>query len=280
MIGATSWGILWYPFRLMEAAGLAAPIATFLSYFVAVAFGTMIFPRAWREFPRHFGWLFAIALAAGLTNVTYLVAVMQGNVVRIVLLFFLAPLWTVPFARWLLKERLTLAGYATIALAMAGAIVMLWRPELGLPAPRSVDEWLGLVAGIAFALYNVLIKRTEMLTAPAKTLAASAGVGLVALPVALWLSPPVATWVTAATPNLWLIGIVGSALMLTGITLQYGLARVSANRAAVILLFELIVAAVAAHYLAGETTRINDWIGGAMIVGAGMVSTVFHKDVG
>ncbi len=280
MLGATSWGILWYPFRLMETAGLAAPIATFFSYFVAVLLGTLIFPRAWREFPQHFGWLFLIGLSAGLTNVTYLVAVMQGNVVRIVLLFFLAPLWTVPFARLILKERLTWTGYATIALAMAGAVIMLWRPELGMPLPRSGDEWLGLFAGIAFALYNVLIKRTDMLTAPAKTLASSAGVGLVALPVALWLSPPISTWLGAATPNIWLILLVGAALMFTGIVLQYGLARVAANRAAVILLFELIVAAVAAHYLAGETTRLNDWVGGAMIVGAGMVSTVFHQDAG
>ena len=47
----------------------------------------------------------------------------------------------------------------------------------------------------------------------------------------------------------------------------------SANRAAVILLFELIVAATAAHYLAGEATRTMDWIGGAMIVSAGIFAT-------
>ena len=44
---------------------------------------------------------------------------------------------SVPFARWMLKEKLTGAGYATMAMAMTGAFVMLWRPELGLPAPRN-----------------------------------------------------------------------------------------------------------------------------------------------
>ena len=52
------------------------------------------------------------------------------------------------------------------------------------------------------------------------------------------------------------------------IALQYGLTRTPANRAIVILLFELVVAAVAAHYLAGEQLRPQDWIGGGFIVAA------------
>ncbi len=63
-------------------------------------------------------------------------------------------------------------------------------------------------------------------------------------------------------------------LIATSIALQYGLTHLSANRAAVIMLFELIVADVAAHYLAGESTRMQDWIGGTIIVAAGIFATV------
>jgi drug/metabolite transporter (DMT)-like permease len=63
-------------------------------------------------------------------------------------------------------------------------------------------------------------------------------------------------------------------LLATSIALQYGLSKISANRAAVILLFELIIAAIAAHYLADEMTRVQDWIGGAMIVTAGFIATM------
>ena len=107
LLGATSWGILWYPFRVIEAAGLPAPAATLFAYLVAVAMGGAVFFRAWREFPHNAGWLLAIGLAAGITNVSYLVAIMQAEVVRIVLLFYLAPLWTVPLARLIVRERLT-----------------------------------------------------------------------------------------------------------------------------------------------------------------------------
>ena len=63
-------------------------------------------------------------------------------------------------------------------------------------------------------------------------------------------------------------------LIATSIALQYGLTHLSANRAAVIMLFELIVAAIAAHYLAGESTHAQDWAGGAMIVAAGLFATL------
>jgi uncharacterized membrane protein len=44
-------------------------------------------------------WLAALGLAAGWTNLAYVLAMLQGEVVRVLLLFFLSPLWTVVFAR-------------------------------------------------------------------------------------------------------------------------------------------------------------------------------------
>jgi len=52
-----------------------------------------------------------------------------------------------------------------------------------------------------------------------------------------------------------------------------------ANRAIVILLFELVVAAVAAYFLAGETMRAQDWMGGALIVAASIASGFSEKVV-
>ncbi|MEO8385178.1 MAG: DMT family transporter [Betaproteobacteria bacterium] len=277
LLGATSWGILWYPFRVIEGGGLAAPLATFVAYLVAVLIGGFAFRRVWVEFLHHPKWLVAIGICAGITNVTYLVAIMQAEVVRIVLLFYLAPLWTVPLAHFILKERLTLTGYAVMLLAMSGAVVMLWRPELGLPQPRNVYEWMGLCAGFTFALSNVLVKGAGQVSPEAKSLSGCIGVLAVAFPVALLLAPPAFSPMqlpAMIAPHLLLLSVIGVVLISTSVALQYGLSHLSANRAAVIMLFELVVAAVAAHYLAGETTRLMDWIGGAMIVSAGMIATL------
>ncbi len=277
MIAATSWGIIWYPYRSMEAAGLPAPLATFGSYVVAVAFGSLVFRNVWPQFLRFPVSLFLIAITAGVTNVAYLVAIMEAEVVRVVLLFYMAPLWTVPLARLMLHEKIGLIGALTILVAMAGAVVMLWRPELGAPMPRNPHEWLGMLGGFTFALCNVLVRREMRATPAAKSLAGAIGVVLVAIPVSLLLvDAPVKIWVDMIMPHGWLLAIVGVVLMSSGLAMQFGLTRMAANRAAVILLFELIIAAIAAHYLAGETSRAQDWIGGAMIIAAGLLAAFFE----
>jgi drug/metabolite transporter (DMT)-like permease len=275
MVAATSWGIIWYPYRVMEQGGLAAPLATVLSYLVAIAVAGLAFRHGWRELRRYPVSLFFIGLTAGATNVAYLVAIMEAEVVRVVLLFYLAPLWTVPLAHWLLDERVTTRALATVLLGMLGAVVMLWRPELGAPLPKNAHEWLGMFGGFMFALCNVLVRRELRATPESKSLAGAIGVAAVALPVALLLVPArISEWVGLAAPWWWLVVIVGVTLITSSVAMQYGLTKLTANRAAVILLFELIVAAVAAHYLAGEVSRAQDWVGGTLLAAAGLVAAM------
>ncbi len=54
--------------------------------------------------------------------------------------------------------------------------------------------------------------------------------------------------------------------------MQYGLTHISANRAIVIYLFELVVTAVAAWLLADEVLTLKEWCGGILIVAAGLLS--------
>ncbi len=277
MIAATLWGIIWYPYRVMEAAGLPAPVATTCSYLVAVLFAAITFRNVGHELIRFPKALFFIGITAGITNVAYLVAIMEAEVVRVVLLFYMAPLWTVPLARFLLNEKISAIGACTIALAMAGAGVMLWRPELGAPLPKNPHEWLGMLGGFTFALSNVLVRREGRATAEAKSLAGAIGVVIVAFPVALLVvKTPLTSWPDLFVPYWWLIGIIGIVLMSSSVAMQFGLTKMAANRAAVILLFELIVAAIAAHFLANEVSRLQDWIGGCMIISAGLLAA-YHE---
>ena len=65
---------------------------------------------------------------------------------------------------------------------------------------------------------------------------------------------------------------LGLAVLAANLGVQHGLMGVSANRAIVILLSELVVAAASAYLLAGEVLRWNEWAGGAMIVVATLLS--------
>jgi drug/metabolite transporter (DMT)-like permease len=85
-----------------------------------------------------------------------------------------------------------------------------------------------------------------------------------------------AAW-DVAVASFGLIAGIGAALLAMSLALQYGLARMSANRAIVILLFELVVAALAAYALAGEVMRPQDWAGGVLIVAASFASAWMER---
>lgn len=267
--GAITWGMIWYPYRMLESAGIPGGTATVLTYAVALLCALFAFGR--RLWPvRVDGWLAAIALTSAGCNLGYVLATLHGEVMRVLLLFYLAPLWTVLFAHWLLKERSGRAGGMVIALSLSGAIVMLWRPELGAPWPRENAEWIGVLAGLLFALSNVLIRRADHYRVEPKSTAVFAGVVLTGIPVMAWEGVDGLGNVSAGT---WAIVVgVGLVLLVVNVVVQYGLERVAAGRAVVILLFELVVAAVAAWWWAGEAMELQEWLGGGLIIAASLMS--------
>jgi hypothetical protein len=54
-------------------------------------------------------------------------------------------------------------------------------------------------------------------------------------------------------------------------------ARIPANRASIIMLFEIVVTALSAWLLAGETPGPREWAGGACIVLASALSSWVHR---
>ena len=267
--GATVWGLIWYPYRLIEAEGMSGLLATTLTYAVALVLGLVLFRRQLRG-ARIDRWLVAIALASAGCNLGYVLAVLHGEIMRVLLLFYLAPLWTVLLARLLLDERLTRAGLAVVALSLAGAAIMLWHPDTGLPWPRQGAEWLGLAAGFLFALSNVLIRRADHYGIALKSMAVFTGIVMIGTLGILVVEPAT---VPAMSGRGWaLLLAVGLVLLVINPVVQYGLVRVAAGRAVVIFLFELVVAAFASWWLAGEVMGAREWFGGALIVAASLFS--------
>ena len=277
MLGAATWGVLWYPYRLLAHAGLDGLWSTVVTYAVTLAVGIALFPPAARSLAKAPALTLLMAASIGWSNLAYVVAVLEAEVMRVLLLFYLAPLWTVPLAWIVLKERARGADLAVMGLAFAGAMVMLWKPAMGIPWPQGRGEWLGLGAGFAFALGNVLVRRIEEIGDAAKSIAIWAGVLAAGLAHVSSSATPAATAIQIAMSQWVVVAAIVAALIAMGLALQYGLARVPANRAIVILLFELVVAAVAARYLAGETLRAQDWLGGALIVAASLASAWLER---
>jgi len=275
---ASLWGLVWYPYRLLDAAGVGGIASSFFTYAVPLLVFGWLHGRELRRARGQWMWLTALALAAGWTNLAYVLAMLQGEVVRVLLLFFLSPLWTVLFARFLLHEKLNRAGWAVMALAAGGAIVMLWQPNGDLPLPTNRAEWLALSAGMMFACSNVISRHLGGVTEGAKSV--SIWLGVVVLTVSgVWLYPGELDFIGHAEWSVWLLLLgIGVAIGSMTYAVQFGLARVPANQAIVIFLFELVVAAVAAYFLSQERMGLQEWIGAIMIVTASLFSGHMEDD--
>jgi drug/metabolite transporter (DMT)-like permease len=242
-----------------------------LIYAMSVLAITLWRPRAWGQLLRTRS-LWLLVLASGTTNATFNWGVTVGDVVRVVLLFYLMPLWAVLLARWLLHEALTRAAGLRVAMALAGAATVLWPEGGGLPLPRSLPEWLGVVGGFTFALNNVLLRREARQPEAARALAMFAGGAVVSALVALSLHasvplPPAPAWGWVAG------GLLMGALFLGGnLALQYGATRLPANVTAVVMITEVLFAAGSAALLGAGVLTPALCVGGALIVGATLLA--------
>jgi len=277
MSGALVWGLIWYPFRMLAETGVSGPLATLVTYLFGLLCGTIMLPRVWHELSRAGWWVAALILSAGWSNFGYVLAILNGEVMRVLLLFYLAPLWTILFSYWLLGERLNRYGYMVIALSFGGAVIMLWRPRLGLPLPQNISEWIGLSAGMCFALSNVVARRAVHLSVMAKSNGVLLGTVLMTAPFLLWQGG-LPGQVSLIAGRSWLIlSLLGIVLCSTSYAVQYGLARMAANRVIILFLFELVFAAIASYFLAGESMSTRDWIGALLIVSASLMSGRLHE---
>lgn len=266
------WGLIWYPYRVLAQAGVSGDLSTLLSFVIAMLFGMALLGPIWRELRFVGKWGVAFTLAAGWANCGYVLATLEGEVMRVLLLFYLAPLWTVLLAYFLLGEKLNRYGYGIVALSFAGALVMLWSPQQGWPIPQNRAEWLGLSAGMAFALSNVLSCRLQQASFRFKAGGVWFGTALLTA-LLVFYRGEVGGQVAQIEPILWgLLVVIGLVLCASTLIVQYGLTYLSASQSIVLFLFELVVAATASWLLADEAMGMRELIGALLIVSASLLS--------
>ena len=278
LFNAMVWGLAWWPFQTMRAAGLAAPWATGMIYSV-LALGTILCLRGslW-QFLRH-PVLWLLALSSGLTNVSFNTAASTGDVVRVILLFYLMPAWTVLLAWRFLGERPTPQGLLRLVLAFSGMALVIVPPGAtwrSLTAGLGLPEYLAIFGGLCFAMTNVILRRSFHAPSMARVLAmfigcmtvggltASVGYSQGYFPA---IPAPNAVWVGCALGMAVLVGAGSWAL-------QYGAARVPTSTTSLIMLSEVLFASGSAWLLGATTLTPRMLLGGLLIVGGALLAVL------
>ncbi len=288
-LNALVWGLSWWPLHQLHAHGLHPLWATAAVFALATLVLCFISPQGWRHFKQH-PQLWWLMVASGLTNIGFNWAVTTGDVVRVVLLFYLMPTWALLLAWWMLGERPTRGALLRLSLALLGVVLVLKTPESPWPLPQDLPDVLALLAGFSFALTNIWLLRLQhtpessrmvamfgggaVMATVCAALATFAGV-IPAMEAVSWKSVDASTLQALATWAPYVVGL-SAAFLVSNFTLQYGAARLSAHTTAMVMMSEVVFASVSSVALGASTLSWRIGLGGGMIVLAALLASQAH----
>ena len=276
LLSAVLWGTLWIPLREINESGGSGATATSLSFLLGLAV-LLPFALVKARRIREGGWpLAAAGFYMAISIAFYAEGMVRGEVARVLLLFYLTPVWSTLLARAMLKQPITRRRVATIILGLVGMAVILGG-ESGLPLPRSVADWLGLTSGITWGLAMVYCRRTA--SRPAFDRMVSALVFLAPIYFLVTLLPGsrdsagmdgsmAADWmiILVALAFIWLLPVIGLTV--------YGASRLDPGRVAIFLMLEVIIGLASAAWLLEEPFGPREIIGAALICSAMLAETM------
>ncbi len=271
LLSAVMWGLTWWPLKAFNGIGIEGVPLILVSYGIVGLALVGLIPREWHHWQGRRYFLLLFFLFGGYANLAFASAMVYGDVVRAMMLFYLGPVWGVLGGRVFLREHIDIQRWLGVALAMAGAWLILGGASIFSTAPSAVDL-LALTAGMAFALNNITFRATQGQPTGSKVAAMFLGCGLFAavlMPIQGHPLPELApaTWVgLLAFGLLWLLGAT--------IATQWSVTHMEAGRASILLISELLIAVVSATLIGGEEMTGVEMIGGALILGSAFLEAV------
>ena len=269
LFGAFVWGIIWYPYRLMANAGVSGIYSSFYVFILTIAIALPYFFITKKKVPIWSKDFWLLALVAGYTNISYVLAVIDGEVVRVMLLFYLSPVWTIFLAHFMLNEDTQKRHYIAVFISLIGAFIMFWEPGY-LIHLDSKSDWLALSSGLGFAITNVMTRKHEHMTVNQKALAIWLGVIVVAMICIMFDKNAMPTLDFFRPVDAAIMMVIALSLFLSTLLVQFGVTQIKAVEASSFFLFEIVVAAISSYFLVGESIALKEWLGGILII-AGVV---------
>lgn len=278
-LSAALWGLFWIPLRFLDKQGVTGLWSVALvmvgvcvpSILLLVLTGKLHTLKSVRT------WFIGSAL--GLSIVLYFAGVIASDVIRVIFLFYLLPIWTTLAARVVYKEPITRTRLIVIAMALSGLWLLLGGGH-AVPLPSNIGDWCGLIAGITWGVSLALIRGNDDTDAFGMVCTTAIGATVLAIAIAVILLYA-GNDRLAGLPNIDSVALVAAATL--GFSLMilfpsllgqiWGAQRVAAPTAALLTMTEILMATVSAYWLIG--TELN----GISIIGAAIILMAVFIDI-
>ncbi len=271
------WGVFWLPLRWLDAQGVGggwtALIFNLVSLLAPLPF--LLRREKWAGFVRHA----PAGLMLGTAFSLYTVSLVMTDVLHAILLFYLTPVWSTLAARILFGARLTVSRVIAIVLGLSGMAILLGDAQ-GLPMPRNAGDWIALISGMLWAAGTMHSYARPASGVALPVFSFSLG-GLISsalvLAVALQMDLPLAAS-GGLLPSLpWIILAALIFFVPPNFLVLWAAQRLDPGRIGILLTTEVMVGAISAAFLAGETFGMPEFVGTAFIIGAGLVEVLGRR---
>lgn len=270
LVGASFlWGLAWWPLKTLNGLGIGGLPLVLVAY---AAGGLLLLPvwfvqaAGWRRDPAA---VLGIALLGGYAMLAFNIAMIYGEVVRVMTLFYLLPLWGVLGARIFLGEPIDAARWLAVACALGGALLILGGPDVLEGGALAWPDLLAITCGMAFAGNNLMFRAKQAVPVASKVAAMQTGGFLIALPLVLAGLQP---WPQVGAGEWLWVAVYGAGwLLVATLGTQWAVTHMEAGRAAILIILELVVAVVSATLIGGEHMGPLELLGGALILLAAVI---------
>jgi drug/metabolite transporter (DMT)-like permease len=266
------WGLTWWPLKGLHAAGFEG-VSLICACFglLSLVLSPVLFRQRgkWRA---HTGKMLWIGLFGGAANLSFAYAMIVGDVVRVMVLFYLLPVWGVLGGRFILKERVDAWRWSAVALAVTGAFIVLGGFEVWRQPPSWIDL-IALASGFFFALNNLAFRALQSVPVASKVSALFYGCFILS---ALTLLFSAREFHGGDSLNAWL-ALAAYALcwmLLANFGSQWAVTHLEAGRSSIIIIMELITAVISAAWILGKVLTPAEWAGGVLILAAAMIEAL------
>jgi len=250
--------------------------------FAALALSVVFLRRPMIEDWRRPGAAWRLVLMAAMSSATLLLffyAVRQTSVAIAMFLLFLMPVWVALVAPRVFRSPREPMVWPALGLALTGLAVILVPDLLGEGMKLSALGLLAaLFAGFGYATYAISVKGlTKLVSNATISTAEAAGDTLFVLPLAIWQFTTTGyalegrDWIAAA-----IMGVICTAVAYT-LWIE-GTRRVRVEHVTILGYVEPVAGPLYAVFLVGQMPTVWTVIGGALILGAGLVIVVFGRD--